>query len=539
LPIQAFWFALAGHGFLLFATGRAALSVEPWPMLGVLLLLDVAVALAALAASRAGLLVAALAASQVVLAVWLSAAIGAPWPLVALASTIGVAALGLGALAFTPRFALGDEEAERFAVAAAVGLFGAQAVALLATVLPGAPAFHWLLAGTLALLVAEFRLAARRAWENLVLLAVVPAVGAAAALGASPGGFQSAAAPTPWWQVVLFAALVWTVFLASGLRVDLASRRANRTLLAVVLAGAGLFVVARAAMLHAGLSSVIGLLPVAQALLLLPLLRRLARRTTLAALRDDRQGDATYRLALVAGAMLAFVTVAIPMQLEKQWITLGWALLGVALAWLHRRVPHPGLVVWSFALEIAAFVRLAVNPAVLTYHPRAATPVLNWYLYAYVVAALAMFAAAWWLREARLEGSPFQATPSLATGGTILLFLLLNIEIADYFSSGETLTFGFLGGRAGLPEDLAYTIGWALFAIALLVAGLAGRRKSVRICAIALLAVTVVKAFLHDTWRLGGLYRVGSLVGLAVSLALVAVVLQKFVFRAGLEERER
>ena len=49
--------------------------------------------------------------------------------------------------------------------------------------------------------------------------------------------------------------------------------------------------------------------------------------------------------------------------------------------------------------------------------------------------------------------------------------------------------------------------------------------------AIALLVVTVVKAFLHDTWSLGGLYRVGSLVGLAVSLAAVAVALQRFVLR--------
>lgn len=237
--------------------------------------------------------------------------------------------------------------------------------------------------------------------------------------------------------------------------------------------------------------------------------------------------------------MLAFVTVAIPMQLEKQWITLGWALLGAALAWLHRRVPHPGLVVWTFALEAAAFVRLALNPAVLAYHPRQGPPILNWFLYAYLVAALAMFAAAWWLREERIDWAPLPLAPSLATGGTVLLFLLLNIEIADFFSTGETLTFGFLGGSAGLPEDLAYTIGWALFAIALLVAGLVGRLKAVRVCSIALLALTVCKAFLHDTWRLGGLYRVGSLVGLAVSLALVALVLQMFVFRAGLEEREK
>ena len=36
---------------------------------------------------------------------------------------------------------------------------------------------------------------------------------------------------------------------------------------------------------------------------------------------------------------------------------------------------------------------------------------------------------------------------------------------------------------------------------------------------------------LHDLWRLGGLYRVASFVGLAICLTLVALLLQKFVLR--------
>jgi uncharacterized membrane protein len=47
--------------------------------------------------------------------------------------------------------------------------------------------------------------------------------------------------------------------------------------------------------------------------------------------------------------------------------------------------------------------------------------------------------------------------------------------------------------------------------------------------AILLLLVTVLKAFLHDLGRLGGLYLVGSFVGLAVCLTLVALALQRFV----------
>jgi uncharacterized membrane protein len=49
------------------------------------------------------------------------------------------------------------------------------------------------------------------------------------------------------------------------------------------------------------------------------------------------------------------------------------------------------------------------------------------------------------------------------------------------------------------------------------------------VAALGLLLITILKCFLHDLARLGGLYRVASLFGLAVSLVLVGLMLQKFV----------
>jgi len=115
----------------------------------------------------------------------------------------------------------------------------------------------------------------------------------------------------------------------------------------------------------------------------------------------------------------------------------------------------------------------------------------------------------------------------LPAGGTVLLYLLLNIEIADFFSTGPSPTFRFLS--AALAEGLSYTLGWAVFALALLVAGILLASRSARIAAVLLLLVTVFKCFLFDLSRLGGLYRVGSFVGLAASLAAVALLLQRFV----------
>jgi uncharacterized membrane protein len=114
----------------------------------------------------------------------------------------------------------------------------------------------------------------------------------------------------------------------------------------------------------------------------------------------------------------------------------------------------------------------------------------------------------------------------LPAGATILLFLLLNIEIADYFATGPALTFRF---GVTVSQDLTYTIGWLMFGMVLLAAGIYQGSRGGRVAAVGLIAVTTFKCFLYDLGSLEGLYRVASFVGLALSLALVSLALQKFV----------
>ena len=98
------------------------------------------------------------------------------------------------------------------------------------------------------------------------------------------------------------------------------------------------------------------------------------------------------------------------------------------------------------------FVRLALNPEIFPYEPRGALRILNWYLYTYVICAAAMFAAAWWLSRTDDRPTPWLPRVSRAAAGAavILLFLLLNIEIADFYATGPTITFRFgVDGLAG------------------------------------------------------------------------------------------
>jgi uncharacterized membrane protein len=232
------------------------------------------------------------------------------------------------------------------------------------------------------------------------------------------------------------------------------------------------------------------------------------------------------QLAWFGGVALFFITLIFPIQFDRQWITIGWALEGAALIWLFHRVSHSGLRLAGVGLLIAAFGRLVLNPAVLEYHARSATPILNWYLYAYGIVTVCLFAGARLLAPPRNLILQSNAPPILAGLGTVLAFLLLNIEIADYFSPpGSTLTFQFSGNFA---RDMTYSIAWALFALGLLVIGILRKIPAIRYAALGLLSVTLLKLFFHDLARLNQLYRIGAFIGVAVIAMLASFAYQRF-----------
>ncbi len=232
------------------------------------------------------------------------------------------------------------------------------------------------------------------------------------------------------------------------------------------------------------------------------------------------------QLAWFGGVALFFITLIFPIQFDRQWITIGWALEGAALLWLFHRIPHPGLRLTGIGLLTAAFVRLAFNPAVLEYHPRSTTPIFNWYLYAYGIVTVCLFVGTRLLAPPRNLVLKSNAPPLLAGLGVVLAFLLLNIEIADFFSEpGSTLTFEFSGNFA---RDMTYSIAWALFALGLLVYGIAKRITAARYAATGLLCVTLLKLFFHDLAQLGQLYRIGAFIGVAVIAMLASFAYQKF-----------
>jgi hypothetical protein len=224
------------------------------------------------------------------------------------------------------------------------------------------------------------------------------------------------------------------------------------------------------------------------------------------------------RLAWFGGATLFLVTLILPLELSRHWLTLGWALEGAALLWLFRRLPHPGLRVVGVGLLVIVFVRLSLNPAVLVDGVRGERPLLNWMLLTYGTAVACLWTGAALLTPPRDRLAGVSMPALLGTLGTVLAFLLVNLQIADWFTPpGAPLQLEFSGN---FGRDMSYTIAWAAFALALIGAGLWRRWRAVRLAALALLGVALAKLFLHDLATLGPLHRIAAL----VAVALIAIV---------------
>jgi len=252
-------------------------------------------------------------------------------------------------------------------------------------------------------------------------------------------------------------------------------------------------------------------------------------------------GSAARRRAEVwfSAVALCMVALAIPLQLDREWITIGWALQGFAVLALWKRLNHPGLKYFGLGLLGVVGARLLVNPALLHYHPRSTVRLVNWLLYTYLVPAAAMIGGMALLRPLELERARSWETTlyrrghalganACGVGAILVVFAWINLAVADWFATGPFLTLSF-GDRP--DQRLAVSIAWALYALILLGLGMARGSLGLRWLSLGFLLFTIGKVFLYDLGALRDLYRVASLVGLAISLILVSLLYQRFVFR--------
>jgi Predicted membrane protein (DUF2339) len=297
--------------------------------------------------------------------------------------------------------------------------------------------------------------------------------------------------------------------------------------IASALSGVGHFLLVHDLMKRAFPNSMMGLVPLAFAIPALLGLSRIFRKFPE---MDEKQRS---RLAWFGGVALFFITLIFPIQFSQQWVTVSWAIEGALLLWLFRRVPHPGLQLTGLALLAVAFIRLMLNPATFSGDSHSSNTILNWHLYTYGLVAMAQFAGGNWFTDPVGRWKMIHPQGVLYTLGGVLLFLLLNIEIAEYFTppGDRCIAFKFGGNFA---RDMTCSIAWGLFSLSLLGVGFWKASQYARYAAVLLLVFTLLKVFLHDLAAVQNIFRIGALMGVAITAFIASFLYQRFFDRSKL-----
>jgi uncharacterized membrane protein len=115
---------------------------------------------------------------------------------------------------------------------------------------------------------------------------------------------------------------------------------------------------------------------------------------------------------------------------------------------------------------------------------------------------------------------------TIAAAALILALSYVTLEIRRIYH-GPRLTDGVTGGA----EQYTYSIAWLAFGVALLGIGIAANSQRARLASAAVIALTIVKAFLIDMSTLTGVYRALSFMCLGLVLVAIGWLYQRVLFR--------
>ncbi len=208
---------------------------------------------------------------------------------------------------------------------------------------------------------------------------------------------------------------------------------------------------------------------------------------------------ATEALGFVAVGVAFFVAAAIPLELQRQWITMAYALTLPAVAWIAWKLDLPVLRWLCWLIVGVVTVRLVINPSVLDY-PLGQWPVFNWILYTYGLAAVAFWVANWFLKL----WADDELTVIVDAAAALFLFLLVTLEIRSLFHPE-----GLARERLDFMERATYVAAWGIFALLALIRdsrspSSGGRWAWRAVGGLAIVAAVVIQSLLLNPVFVGG-----------------------------------
>jgi uncharacterized membrane protein len=228
-------------------------------------------------------------------------------------------------------------------------------------------------------------------------------------------------------------------------------------------------------------------------------------------IQKRKTGDNLLSLSLL-GIGLTMVTLAIPLQLNGEWITAAWLVEAVALVYSGFR----GANVWvqRAGLLLLVFVSLLRLPE---YIPKTTPPVFKLHSFSAFIAITGFFLVFYWFYSRPGATDRGKVIWPAAVYGTILALSQISWEVTAavrYFKLGYQYSF-------------AVSLSWAVLAVILLAVGMVREINGFRFIALALFGLTVSKIMLFDLSSLAMIFRVIILLVVGVILLGVSFVYQR------------
>jgi uncharacterized membrane protein len=225
------------------------------------------------------------------------------------------------------------------------------------------------------------------------------------------------------------------------------------------------------------------------------------------------------------GVAATLVAIAVWVQLGGPFAVVAWASEAVAVLWIASKADRPWLRAGGWALlAIAVFrwlqpdIRDTTTSFVVLANARALTGLA-------IVAAF--YLAAWFADRAgppslsaTAPGLRARERDALVIGASVVTLAVVSMEIVSFWT---------LRGTAAdvVAREMMLSASWVIYAALLVIVGMRTKYVTIRYFAMALFGVSLLKIFLIDLARVGGIYRVIGFLVVGVILVLVSFLYQR------------
>jgi uncharacterized membrane protein len=216
----------------------------------------------------------------------------------------------------------------------------------------------------------------------------------------------------------------------------------------------------------------------------------------------------------------AFLTVAIPIQLRGYWVVWGWgveALLLSILGFQFGSAKTRTVAVGVFAL--AAIDLFGLTSSTLSYYRPTAYPAILLPTYLVLTALIACVIYLYHSnREALTHDERILAPDSLIVGAAAILLVGLSASL-HIWADAQMWRLG---------TSVLLTLLWLVYGLAAIILGIQYKHRPIRLFALVLLGLVLLKTYLSDVWAVELAWRIVAFIALGVMLLAASYFYQKY-----------